>query len=197
MPAHGLIVSNHLSYLDILCYSSIAPCIFVSKSEVRGWPVFGRLATNGGTIYVDRGSRTDAGRVAAEIENALRGGIRVVLFPEGTSSGGDSVLPFYAPLLESAIRAGASITAACISYEIEGGDPRQDVCYWGDMTFATHFLALLGKGKVHANILFGEAREGLADRKVAAKVLHEDVVALHGHLRGTKDKDCVQAAERK
>src|SRR5512143_251664 len=46
MPPHGLIVSNHLSYLDILCYSSIAPCVFVSKSEVRGWPVFGRLATN-------------------------------------------------------------------------------------------------------------------------------------------------------
>ena len=64
------------------------------------------------------------------------------------------------------------------------------------MTFATHFLALLGKGKVHANILFGKAREGFADRKVAARVLHQDVVALHGQLRGTKDKDCVQAAER-
>ena len=72
MPEDGLIVSNHLSYLDILCYSSIAPCIFVSKAEVRGWPVFGRLATNGGTIYIDRTSKADAHRVASEIEAALR-----------------------------------------------------------------------------------------------------------------------------
>lgn len=197
VPPRGLIVSNHLSYLDILCYSSIAPSIFVSKSDVRGWPVFGRLATNGGTIYVDRKSRTDAGRVAREIESALKNGIRVVLFPEGTSTGGDSVLPFHAPLLESAIRAEAAVTPSAIAYEMEQGDPRQDVCYWGDMTFATHFLGLLGKGKVHASIVFGTAREDLEGRKTAARVLHEDVVALHNRLCGAKDEDCVQAAERK
>ena len=196
-PPSGLIVSNHLSYLDILCYSSIAPSIFVSKSEVRGWPVFGRLATNGGTIYVDRKIRTDAGRVTRNIENALKSGIRVVLFPEGTSTGGDTVLPFHAPLLESAIRADVAVTPSAIAYEIEQGDPRQDVCYWGDMTFATHFLGLLGKGKVHASIAFGTARERLEGRKIAARVLHGDVVALHNYLRGAKDEDCVQAAERK
>ena len=183
MPQHGLIVSNHLSYLDILCYSSIVPCIFVSKSEVRGWPVFGRLATNGGSIYVDRKVRTDAGRVTKEIENALRSGIRVVLFPEGTSTGGDAVLPFHAPLLESAIRAGTAITPAAIDYEMEHGDPRTDVCYWGDMTFATHFLGLLGKGPVHAKLAIGKSREGLKDRKKASQLLHEDVVALHGRLK--------------
>jgi 1-acyl-sn-glycerol-3-phosphate acyltransferase len=197
MPQRGLIVSNHLSYLDILCYSSIAPCVFVSKSEVRNWPVFGRLATNGGSIYVDRKSRADAGRVAKEIENALRSGIRVVLFPEGTSTGGDTVFPFHAPLLESAIRAASVITPAAIAYGIEHGDPRQDVCYWGDMTFATHFLGLLGKGKIHAKIAFGKSREGLEDRKTAARVLHKDVMALHDRLRGAKDEDRVQAAERK
>jgi 1-acyl-sn-glycerol-3-phosphate acyltransferase len=197
IPSHGLIVSNHLSYLDILCYSSIGPSIFVSKSEVRGWPVFGRLATNGGTIYVDRKSRRDAGRVAREIENALKNGIRVVLFPEGTSTGGDTVFPFHAPLLESAIRAEVAVTPSAISYEMEQGDPRQDVCYWGDMAFATHFLGLLGKGTVHASIAFGTARGDFTDRKTAARVLHKDVVALHNRLCGAKDEDCVQAAERK
>ncbi len=197
MPPHGLIVSNHLSYLDILCYGSVAPCLFVSKSEVRTWPVFGRLATNGGTIYVDRKSRTDAGRVAREIERALRGGIRVVLFPEGTSSSGDTVLPFHAPLLESAIRAGARVTPASIAYEMEGGDPRRDVCYWGDMTFATHFIGLLGKGRVHVEIAFGPSREHLRDRKTAARLLHDDVVTLHGSLGGAKDENGVQASERK
>ena len=183
MPQDGLIVSNHLSYLDILCYSSIAPCIFVSKSEVRGWPVFGRLATNGGTIYIDRTSKSDAHRVASEIEAALRAGIRVVLYPEGTSSGGDDVLPFHAPLLESAVKAGAAITPACIAYEIKNGDPREDVCYWRDMTFATHFLGLLGKGKIHAHVALGTSRTGLGDRKSAARVLHQDVSKLHSHLQ--------------
>lgn len=183
MPDDGLIVSNHLSYLDILCYSSIAPCIFVSKAEVRGWPVFGRLATNGGTIYIDRASKADAHRVAAGIEAALRSGIRVVLYPEGTSSGGDNVLPFHAPLLESAVKAGSAITPACIAYEIKNGDPREDVCYWRDMTFATHFLGLLGKGKVHAHIALGKSRIGFKDRKSAARTLHEDVSKLHAQLR--------------
>lgn len=182
MPESGLIVSNHLSYLDILCYSSIAPCIFVSKSEVRGWPVFGRLATNGGTIYVDRESKADAHRVAAEIESALRVGIRVVLFPEGTSSGGDSVLPFHAPLLESAVKAGVPITAACVGYEIKGGDARKDVCYWGEMRFATHFLGLLGKGKIHASVRIGASRTDLTDRKKAARALHEEVSQLRTEL---------------
>lgn len=188
MPQHGLIISNHLSYLDILCYSSIGPCVFVSKSEVRNWPVFGRLATNGGSIYVDRKSRTGAGRVAKEIEDTLRRGIRVVLFPEGTSTGGDTVLPFHAPLLESAIRAEAAITPAAIAYEMEHGDPRQDVCYWGDMTFATHFLGLLGKGKVHAKIAFGKSREDLTNRKTAAQVLHEDVVGLQEKVHSIAER---------
>jgi 1-acyl-sn-glycerol-3-phosphate acyltransferase len=197
MPSHGLIVSNHLSYLDILCFSSLGPCVFVSKSDVRGWPVFGRMATNGGTIYIDRTSRVDAGRVAKEIEEALRLGVRVVLFPEGTSSGGDTVLPFHAPLFEAAVRAGAPITPAYISYTIEGGDPKVDVCYWGGMTFATHFLGLLGKGKVHASISFGRSREGLRDRKIAARTLHADVVRLQRELGGAEDKHGVQAPEGK
>jgi 1-acyl-sn-glycerol-3-phosphate acyltransferase len=197
MPARGLIVSNHLSYLDILCYASIAPCLFVAKSEVRSWPVFGRLATNGGTIYVDRKSRTDAARAAKAIEDALRSCMRVVLFPEGTSSGGDTVLPFHAPLLESAISARSPSTPAAIAYAIDGGDPKQDVCYWGEMTFATHFLGLLGKGNVHAQIVFGTSRDGLKDRKTAAKLLHTDVAALHRQLQGAKDKHCVQTSERK
>lgn len=182
MPRHGLIVSNHLSYVDILCYSSIAPCIFVSKSDVRGWPIFGSLATRGGTIYVDRQSKVDAHRATTELENALRSGLRVVLFPEGTSSDGSSVLRFNAPFFEAAVKSDAPITPACLGYQIEGGDAAQDVCYWGDMTFGPHFLGILRKGAVHAEVAFGTTRTGLADRKSAAQLLREDVVHLHAEI---------------
>ena len=183
VPDGGLIVSNHLSYLDILCYSSVAPCIFVSKSDVRQWPVFGRLATNGGTIYVDRESKADARRVANLMEDTLKSGVRVVLFPEGTSSDGATVMRFHAPLFESAVQAGVVITPAALLYQMSHGDPARDVCYWGDMTFGTHFLKLLSKGQVRAKIKLGPSRECFSDRKVASSIMRNDVVALHTRLR--------------
>lgn len=182
LPPDGLVVSNHLSYLDILCYSSIAPCVFVSKSEVRHWPVFGRLATNGGTIYIDRESKADAHRVAQELESALRSGVRVVLFPEGTSSDGKQVLRFHAPLFEAGVRAGSRITPAALRYEMENGDPGREVCYWGDMTFGPHFLKLLSKGGVTAEILIGAPQKGLNDRKSTAMKFRDEVVELHRRL---------------
>ena len=182
MPPDGMIISNHLSYLDILCLSSIAPCVFVSKSEVRNWPVFGRLATNGGTIYIDRESKADAHRVAEQMEQSLRAGVRVVLFPEGTSSDGSSVLKFHAPLFEAAVRAEAPITPAALMYEMSGGDPAVDVCYWGDMTFGAHFLKLLSKGDVEARIVLGSPKRGFADRKMASASTRVEVVALHQQL---------------
>ena len=93
LPQRGLIVSNHLSHLDILFYGSLGPVIFVSKAEVRTWPLFGKLAAHGATVFVDRGSPAEAAAAAAQIEQHLRDGLTVLLFPEGTSGDGAAVLP--------------------------------------------------------------------------------------------------------
>src|SRR5579884_432213 len=85
-PESGLIVSNHLSYLDIFAYGTVMPCVFVSKSEVRDWPVFGKLTTMAGTVYVDRKRRSGTRDANAGIRKALDEGLRVVVFAEGTSS---------------------------------------------------------------------------------------------------------------
>ena len=103
IPARGLIVSNHLSYLDILVLASVAPAAFVSKADVRGWPMFGWLATLGGTVFIERERRTHVGAVNREVERALADGVPVVVFPEGTSSAGANILPFRSSLLEPAI----------------------------------------------------------------------------------------------
>jgi 1-acyl-sn-glycerol-3-phosphate acyltransferase len=84
--AAGLIASNHLSYLDILVYSAIAPCAFVSKREVRSWPGVGWIATLAGTIYVDRSRRSETHAIQPEIQSALNAGLRLFLFPEGAST---------------------------------------------------------------------------------------------------------------
>lgn len=104
MPSSGLLVSNHLSYLDIVVLSSIRPCVFVAKRDVASWPLFGWLAHAAGTIFVDRERRFSSPKVVNGIRDAIAGGSVVVLFPEGTSSDGSTVLPFKSALLESAVQ---------------------------------------------------------------------------------------------
>jgi 1-acyl-sn-glycerol-3-phosphate acyltransferase len=177
-PASGLIVSNHVSYLDILVFSAVAPCAFVAKREVRSWPGVGWIATLAGAIYIDRARRDDTHSIRPQMAASLAAGVRLVLFPEGTSSDGRQVLPFRSSLFQPAVENQAAITAACISYEIEDGDPAVDVCYYGDMVMGPHAMKLFGKGGVKATLRFAGGARVFADRKLAAKQLYEQVNAL-------------------
>lgn len=174
----GLLVSNHLGYLDIVAICSVAPTVFVSKAEVRHWPVFGVLAKLGGTIFIERERRTHVGTVNREIETALNEGALVVVFPEGTSSNGETILPFRAPLLEPALRGGHEISTAWIHYDLEDGDPKQEACYWGDHSFFPHLINLLGKKSVRASLHFGKFHRTTDDRKQLAGELRAAVLEL-------------------
>ncbi|MEI8290617.1 MAG: lysophospholipid acyltransferase family protein [Verrucomicrobiota bacterium] len=178
IPQSGLLVSNHLSYLDILAICSTAPAVFVSKADVRRWPLFGWLAAIGGTVFIERERRTHVGEVNREIENALAEGVLVVVFPEGTSSDGQTVLPFRASLLEPALRGGHEIATAWIHYELPEGDAKQEVCYWGDHTFFPHLIHLLGKKSVRATLRFGKLQRATDDRKELAMQLREAILEL-------------------
>ena len=178
IPKSGLLVSNHLSYLDIVMISSVTPAVFVSKAEVRRWPVFGALAKMGGTIFIRREHRLDVGEVNCEIEKALADGTLVVVFPEGTSSNGETILPFRASLLEPALRGGYEISIACLRYELDDGDAKTEVCYWGDRSFSPHLLNLLGKKSVRAKLRFGKFNRTTDDRKELALQLREAVLKL-------------------
>jgi 1-acyl-sn-glycerol-3-phosphate acyltransferase len=178
-PATGLLVCNHLSYLDILVLVTIAPAVFVSKSEVRDWPVFGWFSRLAGTLYVDRTRRSDVARLGDEIRNVLRGGLVVVLFPEGTSSDGHDVLPFKSSLLEPVSGDQHALTVAHISYGLGEGSVENDVCYWGDMTFFPHFIKLLTKrGSIQARVRFATVEHPAAQRKDLARQLHAEVLHL-------------------
>ena len=177
-PARGLIVSNHLSYLDILVFSSIVPCSFVSKSEVKWWPGIGWAASLAGTIYIDRTHPSATRNIQPEIAATLARGARLVLFPEGKSGDGSAVLPFHSSLLQAAVEDRAPITAACIHYELKEGDPRIDVCYWGEMTLVPHAIRLFRKSGVKAQVRFSSESRLFAGRKQAARELWEEVSAL-------------------
>jgi lyso-ornithine lipid O-acyltransferase len=178
VPATGLLVSNHLSYLDILVLSALTPAVFVAKREVKHWPVFGWFARLGGTLFVDREKRTQVGELTEALRGVLDQKVLVILFPEGTSSDGHTVLPFKSSLLEPATRCAHPLSASLIQYRLEDGDVGEEVCYWKDMTLVPHLLNLLSKRRVKVLVRFSAVRKGSADRKELARQLHSEVLRL-------------------
>lgn len=176
-PGNGLVVSNHLSYLDILIYSAAMRCAFVSKIEVARWPYFGLTARAGGTIFLDRSSRTSAAAVANEISQRLTHPVVVLLFPEGTSTDGSEVLRFHSALFQPAVGAAAPITAAAVRYEIENDVQERELCWYGDAGFLPHLWKALGTPGFSAEVRFGDPQV-YGDRRRAASATHEEVSAL-------------------
>jgi 1-acyl-sn-glycerol-3-phosphate acyltransferase len=189
VPVRGLIASNHVSYLDILVLSATARCSFVSKSEVKSWPLVGWIAAMTGTVFVDRGRRSQTHRLYPQMQERLQSGERLVLFPEGTSSDGRGVLPFHSSFFEAAVAGAAPVTATHLSYQLADGDgdPATDVCYWGEMTLFPHVIKLLTKSSVRAVVRFATKPQVFSHRKQAALGMHCEVEAFaeaaEGHIQ--------------
>lgn len=181
-PSQGLICSNHLSYLDILVYAATSPCVFVSKQEVSRWPVFGFFARAGGTIFLDRQSRTSAEKAARQMTAVLDAGVPILLFPEGTSTDGVEVLRFHPTLLEPAVQLSMEIAPAAISYRAPGIEERQ-LCWYGDAPFVPHLVRTLAHGGVSAEVEFFPDRSAYADRKIAALEVHDKVEAMRNRMK--------------
>ena len=178
MPSSGLLVSNHLSYLDIVVLSSIQSCVFVAKRDVAKWPLFGWLAHAAGTIFVDRERRFSSPKTVDAIRDAIANGSVVVIFPEGTSSDGSTVLPFKSALLESAVQVRAPIAAVSIDYALDDGSVADEVCYWRDMTLVPHLLNLLFKREIRAIYSFSRGKVRAGNRKEIARELRHEIVSL-------------------
>jgi 1-acyl-sn-glycerol-3-phosphate acyltransferase len=175
------VVSNHLSYLDILLYSATRPFVMVSKSEVKRWPLLGRLTAQAGTVYVDRdgGPETYPG-VNAAMAEAYKSGLPVLFFPEGTTTNGAGVLPFRRGLFHSVLNNNVELRTAALRYSIGDGNRTatvaDDVCWWGDALFGPHLFRCLGLKGLSARIEFQEgAVEGL-DRFELSERARERVV---------------------
>ena len=178
-PTHGMIVSNHLSYLDILCYSAAVPCVFVSKADVEQWPIFGKYARWSGSVFVRRHDRSDAARANVNVSESLSDGVPVVLFPEGMTTDGHRVLRFHSTMLQPAIDVGALVTPCAIRYDLGDGDPGREVSWWGDMNLLPHFWNLAGKKSIRARIVFGDPVIATGDRKRLSHTLHDQVTGLY------------------
>ncbi|SPE27182.1 putative 1-acyl-sn-glycerol-3-phosphate acyltransferase family protein [Candidatus Sulfotelmatomonas gaucii] len=175
-PVCGLVVANHLSYLDIIIISAVMPCFFVAKMEIDGWPFFGKAARTGGTIFLDRSSLASATAVAEVMTERLQLPVPVLLFPEGTSTDGSQVLRFHSRLIDPATTVGAPITTAAIRYVIGSGVEERELCWYDDQSFISHLWKVLGVEGFSAQLKFGEPKI-YPHRRVAADLTHAEIKA--------------------
>ena len=160
-PEHGALISNHLSYLDIVVYASLQPCVFVSKIEVASYPVLGWMTTMAGTVYVARGHGGSAVKAREGMRAALNAGLPVVFFPEGTTSNGSGLLKFHGGLLAQVLAEDAPVTAGHLCYKMDKDNGNatvsDDICYWGDdVQLLPHIFNLLGLDGIRAQVRFAE-----------------------------------------
>lgn len=180
-PPRGafFLVSNHLSYMDVVALAARLDCVFVAKSEVAGWPAVGRLCRSVNTIFVNRRNRRSLPAVLGAVGRALDEGTGVVLFAEGTSTRGANVAPFKSSLLELAAQRRAPVHFASLSYRTPPNEApaREAVCWWGDMTFLRHLYALFMLPRFDVSLAFGEQPVRDGDRKALARRLWSAVNA--------------------
>lgn len=150
----ALIVANHVSWLDIYLLHSLLYTRFISKAEVRGWPLVGWLADRTGTLFLERARKSDAARVNGEMADHLRSGECLTLFPEGTTTDGTELRPFYASLFKPALDAGATVWPVAIRYLDRHGQPTTAAAYHGDTSLLQSALAILRQRGIRAEVTF-------------------------------------------
>ncbi len=171
-----LLVGNHLGMLDILVLSSVHPSLFITSVDMRETPGLGLLTDMGGCLYVERRNRANILSEIGEIRTALQQKFSVTLYPEGTSTNGERVLPFKKSLLTSAAGTGIPILPVVVNYRRVNGEPmshkwRDHVFWYGDQSFGPALLRILSLRSVEVDIEFCQEIDVHSDeerRQVAA-----------------------------
>lgn len=151
-----LLVANHISWLDITALHAARYCRFVSKADVRDWPLIGRLADGVGTLFIQRESRRDALRVVHHMAERLQAGDVLAVFPEGTTSEGRELLPFHGNLLQAAISSDTPAQPVALHFLDAQGQPSFAPCYVGDDTLVASLWRTLCTPGITVVLHFGE-----------------------------------------
>jgi 1-acyl-sn-glycerol-3-phosphate acyltransferase len=176
-PSPFFLVTNHLSYVDIAALRATVEGVFVAKIEVSQWFLAGRIVRDMGIIFIDRKNRRDIPRAGEQIIRTLSEGEGVIVFPEGTSTKGEDVLPFNSSFLEFASRTDLPVSYASISYRTPEGEPPAStmVCWWEDISFMAHLFRLFTLKRYTAILNFGDESIVNPDRKRLASELRQKV----------------------
>ena len=182
-PGAALVVSNHISWMDIVIVGGLQQVSFLSKFEIARWPVIGYLARKAGTLFIDRGAGAEA--ATQMISKRLSAGASVAFFPEGTTSDGTEVRRFHPRLFAAALESSTPVQPVSIAY------PRTGVCrkvagsvhpkapYPRDAPFLVNALAILGEPYIDAVVHYADCLPGNGDRKQLAEKARAQVITGH------------------
>ncbi len=177
-----LMVSNHLSYTDILVICAYYPSCFVTSVEMRDTPFLGHICKLAGCVFVERRNKKNLGLEVREITDALKSGLDVVIFPEATSTNGEDVIRFRRPLFRAACDAKINVKPLTINYRFLDGEPvtlknRDKVFWYGDMTFLDHLWGIFNIQRIEVELTVGESLKvgQEQDHGILAELSHQHV----------------------
>lgn len=178
---HGLIVTNHISWLDVFVLNAVVPMRFVAKSEVRRWPVIGWLCARAQTIFLERGKARSAARINVQMVSLLHSGECLAIFPEGTTTDGRQVAHFHSSLLQPAIDAGALVHPVAIRYQDHDGAHSTAAAYIDELSFGVSMWNILSTPELHVRLLATPALDAQSlDRRNLTQISRERITAaLH------------------
>ncbi|MCU0898555.1 MAG: 1-acyl-sn-glycerol-3-phosphate acyltransferase [Burkholderiales bacterium] len=178
-PERTLVVTNHVSWLDIFAIYAVAPGLFVAKSEIAGWPVVGSLVAKVGTLFIERGRSRHARHTKERIAEVLATGRRVAVCPEGTTSDGSHVRRFHAALLQPAIDAAAIVQPVALRYTDAHGEFTLAAAYIDDMSLGESLWRIASMRRMHVEVRFADPIDATgATRRELSAAAHEAVAAL-------------------
>lgn len=191
IAAPGLVVANHVSWLDIFIINTVSPCRFVAKADIRHWPVIGWLCAKGGTIFIARGKQREVRRVYEGLVEGLEGNERIAFFPEGTTVAQGALLPFHASLFEAAIEANRSVQPCALRYLDRHGNLHYAADFVGDMSFAESVLTIIRSGSMTAQLMVLPAIESTGAHRRELAMTARDLIAT---TLGYKDQSLIYGA---
>ena len=177
---HGaLLVANHVSWLDIFVIHAARRVHFVSKHEIRSWPVAGWLANRAGTLFIQRAKKHDTARINSEMHALLQDGAWVAVFPEGTSSDGRQLRRFMPSLFQPAVKENLPVVPAGLRYQTPEGNHCQAAAYIDEMTFGKSLWQIAGEAEIVARLDFCMPLRN-SDRRSLAESAHREISTCLG-----------------
>lgn len=173
--AHGaLLVANHVSWLDVFVIHAARRVYFVSKHEIRSWPVVGWLAERAGTLFIQRAKKSDTARINQEMHTLLKNGAWVAVFPEGTSTDGRRLLRFLPSLFQPAVDEKLPVVPTALQYQTPAGEYTDAAAYADNVSFGRSLWRIAGEKEIVARLSFAAAIRG-DDRRALAEIAHREI----------------------
>lgn len=192
----SLLVANHVSWLDIFVINSLCPSRFVAKSEIRDWRVLGWLTAKAGTFFLQREKRADLKEITATLTKVLENGQRVAIFPEGTTTGGDSLNHFHASMFDPAVRAQVEVIPVALRFTRADGSLNHDAAFVGETTFWESLRQVVAEPQLWVTLHFARPLSSVnKNRRELARAAEQAIASALARMKPETTAD-LQAEPR-